>query len=249
MLRAAAKASEAPAVVNMAEGSIVGSGAAKEPDVLMIDFGSVRRIAENQYYDIQSLWYRAPEVMCGLPYTPAIDSWSIGCLLYELRTGMPLFPGDDPCDAMERIVKCVGQPSARARTQGKLARNLNFDVTRPSSPSPLENATSGDSAQEKAFRELVFALLQPDETLRLSCEDALRTDFLTMTRESESISSMYAGGSREEPSMLTDSPVHSAIAAVEAAVPGSVAEEASSESSVTPRALSPPLAVEEWDVL
>ena len=33
--------------------------------------------------------------MLGIPYTPAIDMWSLGCILYELYVGFPIFAGED----------------------------------------------------------------------------------------------------------------------------------------------------------
>lgn len=33
--------------------------------------------------------------MLGIRYTPAIDMWSLGCILYEMYVGMPLFSGED----------------------------------------------------------------------------------------------------------------------------------------------------------
>lgn len=41
-------------------------------------------------------WYRAPEVMLTFKeYTRAIDVWSVGCVLAEMLSGRPLFPGRD----------------------------------------------------------------------------------------------------------------------------------------------------------
>lgn len=38
--------------------------------------------------EIQSLWYRAPEVILGnLNYTSAVDIWSVGLIIDELLTG------------------------------------------------------------------------------------------------------------------------------------------------------------------
>ena len=42
------------------------------------------------YTYIQSRFYRAPEIILGIPYTPAIDMWSFGCILVELFTGESL---------------------------------------------------------------------------------------------------------------------------------------------------------------
>ncbi len=39
-------------------------------------------------------FYRSPEVILGLPYGCEIDMWSFGCILAELLTGYPLFPGE-----------------------------------------------------------------------------------------------------------------------------------------------------------
>ena len=59
----------------------------------VIDFGSSCFEGEQVYSYIQSRFYRSPEVMLGLAYGTAIDMWSLACILAELYTGYPLFPG------------------------------------------------------------------------------------------------------------------------------------------------------------
>jgi len=45
---------------------------------------------------VATRWYRAPEVMLTFKeYTRAIDMWSVGCVLAEMLSGKPLFPGRD----------------------------------------------------------------------------------------------------------------------------------------------------------
>jgi len=38
--------------------------------------------------------------MMGIRYTPAIDMYSLGCILYEFYAGTPLFPGEDEKEQM-----------------------------------------------------------------------------------------------------------------------------------------------------
>ena len=67
------------------------------PCMQVIDFGSSCFESERVYTYIQSRFYRSPEVILGLPYEMAIDMWSLGCILAELLTGCPLFPGGQGC--------------------------------------------------------------------------------------------------------------------------------------------------------
>lgn len=51
--------------------------------IRLIDFGSSCFMNARIHTYIQSRFYRAPEICLGLPYTPTIDTWSLGCVLYE----------------------------------------------------------------------------------------------------------------------------------------------------------------------
>ena len=48
--------------------------------------------------------------MMGIKYTPAIDIWSFGCILYELYNGHPLFTGEDEKEQMQCIMEVKGEP-------------------------------------------------------------------------------------------------------------------------------------------
>jgi len=73
--------------------------------IKIIDFGSSTFIDEKVYTYIQSRFYRAPEIMLGIPYSPAIDMWSLGCIMAELYIGYPLFPGESENDQMSRVME------------------------------------------------------------------------------------------------------------------------------------------------
>lgn len=85
----------------------------KEPNksgIKIIDFGSSAFIDERVYTYIQSRFYRAPEIMLGIPYTCAIDMWSFGCIMAELYIGYPIFPGESENDQMSRIIEMINIP-------------------------------------------------------------------------------------------------------------------------------------------
>ncbi|KAK7869694.1 hypothetical protein R5R35_011766 [Gryllus longicercus] len=60
----------------------------------LCDFGSASHVAENEITPyLVSRFYRAPEIILGLPYDFGIDMWSAGCTIYELYTGKIMFSG------------------------------------------------------------------------------------------------------------------------------------------------------------
>ncbi|KAH3759984.1 protein serine/threonine kinase [Pelomyxa schiedti] len=76
--------------------------------VKLIDFGSACFGNSPLYTYIQSRHYRAPEVLLGLPYTTAIDMWSLGCITAELLIGIPLFPGANEYNQIFKITDMLG---------------------------------------------------------------------------------------------------------------------------------------------
>lgn len=78
--------------------------------VKVIDFGSSCYVDQRLFTYIQSRFYRAPEVILGLPYDSKIDIWSLGCILAELSTGHPLFPGEDESEQLYCIMEVLGLP-------------------------------------------------------------------------------------------------------------------------------------------
>ena len=58
-------------------------------------YDSPHNLSFTVYTYIQSRFYRSPEVILGIAYSMSIDMWSLGCILAELYTGYPLFPGEN----------------------------------------------------------------------------------------------------------------------------------------------------------
>ncbi|XP_078660264.1 uncharacterized protein LOC144904952 isoform X2 [Branchiostoma floridae x Branchiostoma belcheri] len=87
--------------------------------VKLCDFGFARTLAApgEVYTDyVATRWYRAPELLVGdTKYGRAVDIWAVGCLLAEMLTGEPLFPGDSDIDQLYHITKCLGNLTQRHR--------------------------------------------------------------------------------------------------------------------------------------
>ncbi|KAF6014192.1 hypothetical protein HII13_000537 [Brettanomyces bruxellensis] len=88
-------------------------------DLKICDFGLARSIAsKDDNYGfmteyVATRWYRAPEIMLTFQqYTTAIDVWSVGCILAEMLSGRPLFPGTDYHNQLQLIIQTLGTPTA-----------------------------------------------------------------------------------------------------------------------------------------
>ncbi|KAF7560310.1 hypothetical protein G7046_g3832 [Stylonectria norvegica] len=93
----------------------------ESPIIKIIDFGSACDERQTVYTYIQSRFYRSPEVLLGLPYSSAIDMWSLGCIVVELFLGLPLFPGSSEYNQVSRIVEMLGNPPNWMIEMGKQA--------------------------------------------------------------------------------------------------------------------------------
>ena len=90
--------------------------------VKLCDFGLCRSVAEKtdavgpkpvltDY--VATRWYRAPEILLGSPqYTKAVDMWAVGCILGEMLTARPVFPGSSTMNQLEKIIELTGKPGA-----------------------------------------------------------------------------------------------------------------------------------------
>lgn len=98
----------------------------QKSEIVIIDFGSATFYKERQHTYIQSRFYRAPEIILGIPYTIAIDMWSLGCILAELYTGRPLLPGESEHDQLVLIMEMFGTPSSNVLAKST-KKDLFFD--------------------------------------------------------------------------------------------------------------------------
>ncbi|XP_058223836.1 mitogen-activated protein kinase homolog MMK2-like [Rhododendron vialii] len=82
-------------------------------DLKIGDFGLARTTSETDFMTeyVVTRWYRAPELLLNCSeYTAAIDIWSVGCILGEIATREPLFPGKDYVQQLRLITELLGSP-------------------------------------------------------------------------------------------------------------------------------------------
>jgi dual specificity tyrosine-phosphorylation-regulated kinase 2/3/4 len=87
--------------------------------IKVIDFGSACQEGNKVFEYIQSRYYRAPEIVIETPYDKSIDIWSLGCILFELLTGYPLFPAESEQDLFRMYVEVLGTPPAEFMNKGR----------------------------------------------------------------------------------------------------------------------------------
>jgi len=101
------------------------------PELVKIaDFGLAREIRSRPPYTdyVSTRWYRAPEVLLhSTTYSCPIDIWAVGCIMAELYTFRPLFPGNSEIDQIFKICSILGTPDKKEWYEGhQLAANMNF---------------------------------------------------------------------------------------------------------------------------
>ncbi|XP_013991568.1 homeodomain-interacting protein kinase 1 isoform X6 [Salmo salar] len=149
--------------------------------VKVIDFGSASHVSKavcSTY--LQSRYYRAPEIILGLPFCEAIDMWSLGCVIAELFLGWPLYPGASEYGQIRYISQTQGLPAEYLLSAGtKTSRFFNrgpdssYPLWRLKTPSEHE-AELGIKSKEA--RKYIFNCL--DDMMQVNMTSLVGTDVL-----------------------------------------------------------------------
>uniref|UniRef100_A0A8D0FTS9 Protein kinase domain-containing protein n=1 Tax=Strix occidentalis caurina TaxID=311401 RepID=A0A8D0FTS9_STROC len=108
--------------------------------VKLVDFGSACILTEVRHVKqpyIQTRFYRAPEILLGLPFCEKVDVWSLGCVMAELHLGWPLYPGINEYDQVRYICSTLGLPRGEYvfSSLDQLATMLTWDSQERITPS------------------------------------------------------------------------------------------------------------------
>ncbi len=118
-------------------------------------------------------WYRTPEALLGsTKCTRGIDIWAVGCILGEMLSGKPLFPGTSTINQLERIVEVFGRPLPSDIDSMNIlnAANILNSIPHPSNPRSLTHMCPNASTEAL---DCMCALLRFNPIERISAEKAL----------------------------------------------------------------------------
>eukprot|EP00930_Biecheleria_cincta_P015467 TRINITY_DN128_c0_g1_i1.p1 TRINITY_DN128_c0_g1~~TRINITY_DN128_c0_g1_i1.p1 ORF type:complete len:423 (-),score=96.99 TRINITY_DN128_c0_g1_i1:291-1559(-) len=152
--------------------------------VKVCDFGLARGIDQQNDHSnpvltdyVATRWYRAPELLLGsTAYTKGVDQWSVGCILGELLSGKPFFPGTSTMNQLDRVMEVTGRPSAEDVESMKSAFAATMLESVPFSKQK-HLAEIFPSASPDAH-DLIRRCLQFNPTKRISAKDALPHPFV-----------------------------------------------------------------------
>ena len=137
--------------------------------------------------EVQTRWYRSPELLLGGNYKMS-DEWAVGCTLYELYTEIPLFLGDSLIDQLFRIFRTFGTPTSESWPGVQ-------ELPEWKTTFPTWAGNNGDKLFQKFPPEMegiIRSLLQMDPSKRSTIFDALKNHYFDDIREDESMISQYS---------------------------------------------------------
>ncbi|KAF5389297.1 hypothetical protein D9757_003392 [Collybiopsis confluens] len=150
----------------------------------LCDLGSASDAADNEITPyLVSRFYRAPEIIMGAPYDPAIDIWSIGCTLYELYTGKILFPGRSNNQMLLLMMELKGRFNSKMIKKAKFGENY-FDEMGGFNSIEKDRVLGNDVVKKvhlsKPVRDLRSRLMPPASVKMKDDESKLLTAFIDL---------------------------------------------------------------------
>jgi serine/threonine protein kinase len=144
---------------------------------------------------VSTRWYRAPEVLLRDPqYGPPIDIFAVGCVMMELYSHIPLFPGSNEVDQIHKIMNLLGVPTIDSWPEGMhLARKMKFQLE----SSQQRGGSPGNTVQKELQKiaprastkaiQLISNTLQLDPNRRPCASNVLQYDYFTSTSKRKEI--------------------------------------------------------------
>ena len=166
----------------------------RNPEIRLIDFGSATFDHEHHSTIVSTRHYRAPEVILELGWSAPCDVWSVGCIVFELATGITLFQTHDNREHLAMMERILGplpvRMAMKSRTKYFSSKSWRLAWDEKSSAGryvrenckPLERyipkrANGGELDDWRDMLDLVAKMLIYEPQRRLSMAEALRHAF------------------------------------------------------------------------
>ncbi|XP_022734855.1 mitogen-activated protein kinase homolog MMK2 isoform X3 [Durio zibethinus] len=153
-------------------------------DLRIGDFGLARTTSETDFMTeyVVTRWYRAPELLLNCSeYTAAIDIWSVGCILGEIMTRQPLFPGKDYVHQLRLITELIGSPDDSSL--GFLRSDNARRYVRQLPQYPRQNFSAKFPNMSPGAVDLLEKMLIFDPHRRITVDEALCHPYLAPLHE------------------------------------------------------------------
>ena len=172
----------------------------------LCDFGSASYASDCEITEyLVSRFYRAPEIILGMPYDYSIDLWSVAVTLYELYTGKMMFPGKTNNDMLKLFMDLRGKIPNKLikkaaikdkhfdadfnfiyREQDKITKHdkisilTNIPISRDIQSELVANQRLPDDQSKKVLqlKDLLDKILVIDTTKRITIKEAVAHPFV-----------------------------------------------------------------------
>ncbi|OHT08700.1 CMGC family protein kinase [Tritrichomonas foetus] len=155
-------------------------------ELKLVDFGSTRLTNSRGPFTeyVSTRWYRAPEcILTAGSYGPAVDIWAVGCVLFEIITTRPLFPGKHELDQICRIHNILGTPGREILS--RFNQNPNTQISFSFPPRYAQDLQSLMPSTSPVVVDLIKALLTYNPVDRITAEEALNHPAFEQIRREE----------------------------------------------------------------
>ncbi|XP_073843591.1 stress-activated protein kinase JNK-like [Musca autumnalis] len=176
----------------------------------ILDFGLARTAAEASFMMtpyVVTRYYRAPEIIVGMPYKENVDIWSVGCIMGELIRGSILFKGSDHMDQWTKIIQQIGTPDrdfcAELRPVVRqyvdsLPHCDGYSIERLFPDSlfnyNLENDDVANQGSTDEARDLLARMLTINPAHRISVDEALNHSYINVWYDADEVNAPIVQG-------------------------------------------------------
>ncbi|KRX09464.1 Protein kinase-like domain [Pseudocohnilembus persalinus] len=159
----------------------------KNGQVKLADFGLAREFSlplKQLTKEVETLWYRGPELLLGSKvYSFGLDSWSLGCVLYEIHTNNVLFCSESQIEQLFKIFQLLGTPQQFTWTN---VENLPYFLNKfPQFFMNHEHIRKVFQGVDQQTQDLILKFIEIDPVKRINVFQALEHSYFNEIKQED----------------------------------------------------------------